>query len=64
MKSVYIHHRLDKVKTHTDPIFHRKAETLLIKASKGTPRVLNTLCTNALIVRVLGTKKNLSQPVL
>ncbi len=59
----YIHHRLDKVKTHTDPIFHRKAETLLIKASKGTPRVLNTLCTNALM-RVLGTKKNLSQPVL
>lgn len=48
----YIHHRLDKVKTHTDPIFHNKAEALLIKASKGTPRVLNTLCTNALIAGV------------
>ena len=48
----YIHHRLDKVKTHTDPIFQNKAETLLIKASKGTPRVLNTLCTNALIAGV------------
>lgn len=48
----YIHHRLDKVKTHTDPIFHHRAESLLIKASKGTPRVLNTLCTNALIAGV------------
>lgn len=48
----YIHHRLDKVKTHTEPIFHHKAEALLIKASKGTPRVLNTLCTNALIAGV------------
>lgn len=48
----YIHHRLDKVKTHTEPIFHHKAEALLIKASRGTPRVLNTLCTNALIAGV------------
>ena len=48
----YIHHRLDKVKTHIDPIFHPKAETLLIRAARGTPRVLNTLCTNALIAGV------------
>ncbi len=50
--SAYIHHRLDKVKTHTDPIFNNKAEGLLVKASRGTPRVLNTLCTNALIAGV------------
>ncbi len=50
--SAYIHHRLDKVKTHTDPIFNNKAEALLVKASRGTPRVLNTLCTNALIAGV------------
>ncbi len=50
--SAYIHHRLEKVKTHTDAIFNNKAESLLVKASRGTPRVLNTLCTNALIAGV------------
>ncbi|MDH3601844.1 MAG: AAA family ATPase [Candidatus Tectomicrobia bacterium] len=48
----YIHHRLDKVRTHNEPIFTRHAENLLVSAAKGTPRVLNTLCTNALITGV------------
>ena len=48
----YIRHRLDKVRTHNEPIFTKSAESLLVNAAQGTPRVLNTLCTNALITGV------------
>ncbi len=56
----YIHHRLDKVKTHDEPIFSKAAENLLVSTAKGTPRVLNTLCTNALIAGVGYQEKPLS----
>jgi len=45
----YIAHRLAKVSLTDAPIFTRGALRQIIKHAKGTPRVLNVLCTNALI---------------
>src|SRR5262249_14605070 len=45
----YIAHRLAKVSLTDTPIFTRSALRQIIKHAKGTPRVLNVLCTNALI---------------
>jgi general secretion pathway protein A len=45
----YVYHRLDRAKLSDEPIFTKPALKMLIKAAKGTPRVLNTLCSNALI---------------
>jgi general secretion pathway protein A len=45
----YIHHRLAKVATTLDPIFTQSALKRIIATAKGTPRILSTLCTNALI---------------
>lgn len=45
----YIGHRLMKVATTDDPIFTKGALRLIIKHARGTPRILNVLCTNALI---------------
>jgi hypothetical protein len=44
-----VHHRLDRATLSDEPIFTKQALKMLIKAAKGTPRVLNTLCSNALI---------------
>src|SRR2546425_719357 len=45
----YILYRLAKVSTVDDPIFTRGALQAIIRQAQGTPRVLNILCTNALI---------------
>jgi len=45
----YIAHRLAKVRLTDAPIFTRRALRQIIQHAKGTPRVLNILCTNALI---------------
>jgi general secretion pathway protein A len=45
----YIYHRLAKVATTLEPIFTQSALKLIVAAAKGTPRILNTLGTNALI---------------
>jgi general secretion pathway protein A len=45
----YIHHRLAKVATTLEPIFTQGALKLIVATAKGTPRILNTLGTNALI---------------
>jgi general secretion pathway protein A len=45
----YILYRLAKVSTVDDPIFTRGALQAIIKQAQGTPRVLNILCTNALM---------------
>jgi general secretion pathway protein A len=45
----YIYHRLAKVATTLEPIFTQGALKLIVATAKGTPRILNTLCTNALI---------------
>jgi len=45
----YILYRLAKVSTVDEPIFTRGALQAIIQQAQGTPRVLNILCTNALI---------------
>ena len=45
----YIYHRLAKVATTLGPIFTQGALKLIVATAKGTPRILSTLCTNALI---------------
>lgn len=45
----YIGHRLMKVATTDEPIFTKGALRHIIKQARGTPRVLNVLCTNTLI---------------
>jgi type II secretory pathway predicted ATPase ExeA len=45
----YIYHRIAKVATALEPIFTQGAVKLIVATAKGTPRILNTLCTNALI---------------
>lgn len=45
----YIHHRLAKVALTDEPIFTKGALKQIIETAKGTPRVLNILCTNSLI---------------
>ncbi len=45
----YIEHRLAKVAMTHDALFTKGALRRIIKQGKGVPRVLNILCTNALI---------------
>ncbi len=45
----YVQYRLAKVAATDEPIFTRGALKLLVHTAQGTPRVLNILCTNALI---------------
>lgn len=45
----YIAYRLAKVSMIDEPIFTKGALRQIVKQAKGTPRVLNILCTNALI---------------
>jgi general secretion pathway protein A len=45
----YIQHRLEKVAMTDRPLFTKGAFKHIVEHAKGTPRVLNILCTNALI---------------
>ncbi len=45
----YILHRLAKVATKNARIFTKRAINLIIQHAKGSPRILNILCDNALI---------------
>lgn len=45
----YIAYRLAKVSMLDEPIFTKGALRQIVKQARGTPRVLNILCTNALI---------------
>jgi general secretion pathway protein A len=45
----YIQHRLGKVALTDRPLFTKGAFKHIVEHAKGTPRVLNILCTNALI---------------
>ncbi|GIX47999.1 MAG: hypothetical protein KatS3mg131_2210 [Candidatus Tectimicrobiota bacterium] len=45
----YIRHRLAKVTTSPTPIFSKRALKCIVEHARGTPRLLNILCTNALI---------------
>lgn len=45
----YIQHRLAKVALMGQPIFATSAMRAIVRHARGTPRVINILCTNALI---------------
>lgn len=45
----YIQHRLAKASLSHRPVFSKKALQLIAATANGTPRVLNVLCTNALL---------------
>ena len=55
--AAYIKHRLMKAGMNGGPVFTRMALREIIKSAKGSPRVINILCDNALIAGVGHRKK-------
>jgi general secretion pathway protein A len=60
----YIIYRLAKVVTVDEPIFTRGALREIVKQAKGTPRVINILCTNALIHGFGYNKRRISTKIV
>jgi general secretion pathway protein A len=56
----YILHRLAKVRLVDNPIFTRGALQAIITQAQGIPRVLNILCTNALIQGFINDQPQIS----
>jgi general secretion pathway protein A len=60
----YIIYRLAKVVMVDEPIFTKGALREIIKHAKGTPRVINVLCTNALIQGFGYRKRRVSTKII
>ena len=60
----YIIYRLAKVVMVDEPIFTKGALREIIKHAKGTPRVINVLCTNALIQGYGYGKRRISTKII
>jgi general secretion pathway protein A len=60
----YIIYRLAKVVTLDEPIFTKGALREIIQHAKGTPRVINVLCTNALIQGYGYGKRRIATPLI
>ena len=60
----YITYRLAKVVMVDEPIFTKGALREIIKHAKGTPRVINVLCTNALIQGFGYRKRRISTKII
>jgi general secretion pathway protein A len=60
----YIVYRLAKVVMVDEPIFTRGALRKIIKYTQGTPRVINVLCTNALIQGFGYRKRRISTKII
>jgi general secretion pathway protein A len=60
----YIIYRLAKVVTVDEPIFTKGALRKIIKHAKGTPRVINVLCTNALLQGFGYRKQRISTKII
>jgi general secretion pathway protein A len=60
----YIIYRLAKVVMVDEPIFTKGALREIIKHAKGTPRVINVLCTNALIQGFGYRKRRISTKII
>jgi general secretion pathway protein A len=60
----YIIYRLAKVTMVDEPIFTKGALREIIKHAKGTPRVINVLCTNALIQGFGYHKRRISTKII
>jgi general secretion pathway protein A len=59
----YILHRLAKVRLVDNPIFTRGALQAIITQAQGIPRVLNILCTNALIQGFVNGQPRISMKI-
>lgn len=53
----YIHHRLAQVTQDKQPIFTTAALRCIVRYAKGLPRVVNILCTNALLAGFAAQQK-------
>ena len=60
----YIIYRLAKVVTVDEPLFTRGALREIVKQAQGTPRVINILCTNALIHGYGYNKRRISTKIV
>jgi len=60
----YIIYRLAKVVTVDEPLFTRGALREIVKQAQGTPRVINILCTNALIHGYGYNKRRISAKIV
>lgn len=59
----YITHRL-RVAGCNDPVFTDKAISLIFKYSNGTPRLINTICDNALLEGFLFKKTTIDESII
>jgi type II secretory pathway predicted ATPase ExeA len=59
----YIRHRLTKVFMPEEALFPPQVLQLIVRAARGNPRVLNTLCANMLITGALRREKPVSLAV-
>jgi len=60
----YVEQRLKVVGYSGPPILTRKAEKLLWQSSGGTPRVINTLCDNALLIAFAMKEKRIQEKTM
>lgn len=60
----YIRHRLAKAAVEEDSIFSLSAMRLIVRQSKGIPRVINMLCDNSLITSYGKNNRNVSRRVV
>jgi len=56
----YIRHRLSKAAINGAPLFTKGALQRIVTAAKGNPRILNSLCANALILGALSQQQAVS----
>lgn len=59
----YIEHRLRVAGTNTNP-FDTRAMTLIWRKSKGTPRVINHICDNAMLIGFAEEKKTIGARIV
>jgi MSHA biogenesis protein MshM len=57
----YVKHRMNVAGYRGDNLFNRKCCSLLFKASKGTPRIVNVLCHKALMLAYGEGKQKITQ---
>jgi general secretion pathway protein A len=59
----YIRHRLSKAAINDAPLFTRGALKRIVTSAQGNPRILNSLCANALILGALSRQKTVSSKI-
>ena len=57
----YIEHRLKVVRYQGPPLFTKNAKKLIWQSSRGIPRIINTLCDNALLIGFALKEREISE---